>query len=164
MIRAGVGLLAFVVILLSLESVTAFADLSQKAYAHATRMKTSTTHLPCADCKKLADLITEARKENEKQRPHLAPLIAKASAVIEHMNSSGRLMPEQLQSLVEALRVFVPSDPGRSILENTIDVIQKNRAALEAALKHLPISESKILLDSVAVALAADSEGPDTAP
>lgn len=116
----------------------------------------------CVDCELLMSLSKSYATEGQKTKPDFNSLQLKASQIVLDMaKKSKRLDMSQIKSFVEVLRVAVPVDPGRSIIENTVQVIKDNKKDLVAEVKKLPKAESAEILEAIEVSILSQTRPND---
>ncbi|HVK61590.1 MAG TPA: hypothetical protein VM432_08575 [Bdellovibrionales bacterium] len=116
----------------------------------------------CPECVQLDKIKTEFKAEEKKAKPDFDALQIKASLIIEKMPATdGSMNAQKLDSYVEMLRLFIPKDPARAILDNTREVMRANRKAVEARVKKLSPEESKTILRAIDVLFKEEVRGSD---
>ena len=116
-------------------------------------------------CVSLKIIAEDYKKEALKDQPDFDRLQIKSGDQIEDAKSkSPKMSPDEVQAYVEVMRLSIPVDPGRIMLERNIAVLNANRGEIEALVRALGKTESADLLEAIKIAVLADSSGPDSAP
>lgn len=118
------------------------------------------TEVVCKGCLELSQ-ITEQYKAMGLKGDFI-PLQLKASEIIKSMpDAKNKLSEAQIAKVVEVLRVAILPDPGRSIVQNNIDILDANLSAIRKALKKIPKAEADEIITSIAVAAGENEDGND---
>lgn len=133
------------------------------SFAFAENMKAPAK---CSVCAQLDGIYEKYGTEAKKPRPDFNDLQLEASAIVydQAAKNGQRLTSAEILSFVKVLSVAVPVDPGRSILENTAKVVEKNRKEIEAEVRKLPKEKSEELLAAIDVSIRSLTEPPDSPP
>lgn len=118
------------------------------------------TEVVCKGCLELSQ-ITEQYKAMGLKGDFI-PLQLKASEIIKSMpDAKNKLSEAQVAKVVEVLRVAILPDPGRSIVQNNIDILDANLSAIRKAVKKIPKAEADEIITSIAVAAGENEDGND---
>ncbi|MEK7357589.1 MAG: hypothetical protein AAB250_14140 [Bdellovibrionota bacterium] len=136
----------------------------EKAAPPATRATVAADD--CALCRALDAIREKHEQQTKSAKPDFNRLQIEAS---ESINARGKqtgnvLNGQEIASFVKFMRLAVPVDPSRAIVENTLDVIEKNQDAIEAQMKTLPKEEANSLILGINLSLGARGEPPDSPP
>lgn len=114
----------------------------------------------CKGCEELTQITAQYKAIG--LRGDFIPLQLKATEVIKGMpNEKNKLTDAQVAKVVEVLRVAILPDPGRSIVQNNIDILDANLTAIRKAVKSLPKVEAEEIITSIAVAAGENEDGND---
>jgi len=106
----------------------------------------------------LNKVVKEYGTEIKKEKPDYAPINIHASDAI---NAISKMTAEEADAVVKLLQFDEAVDPGRIVFDNTFTVLQKNKAALDAALKKLPKREAADLNSHIRLAIEGNTKGQD---
>jgi hypothetical protein len=116
----------------------------------------------CAECQELATIVKDYKAQASTAKPAYAKLEGRAVTVVQKMTEKSKtLSAEQLDAYFEVLRYATPVDPGAVFVEDTIDVIRANRAAIDTKIKKLPSQEASHLEDALDAYTSNAENGPD---
>ncbi len=116
----------------------------------------------CLECNELNTIVKEYKHEMSEEKPAYPKLEAKAVLVVRRMTEKSKVLSaDRLSAYVDVLRMATPVDPGAIFIEDTIDVIQANRKAIDAKIKKLPSPEARSLEDKIEAYTANAESGPD---
>lgn len=118
------------------------------------------TEVVCKGCLELSQ-ITEQYKALGLKGDFI-PLQLKATEIIKSMpDAKNKLSEAQIAKVIDVLRVAILPDPGRSIVQNNIDILDANLSAIRKAVKKIPKVEADEIITSIAVAAGESEDGND---
>lgn len=130
--------------------------------AQSAAVQSSPHATTCTECAELATIVKEYKAQASAAKPAYAKLEAHAVTVVQKMTEKSKtLSAEQLDAYFEVLRYATPVDPGAVFVEDTIDIVRANRAAIDAKIKKLPSREASPLEDALDAYTSNAENGPD---
>lgn len=119
----------------------------------------------CDACSSLNKIYDQYKAEAQKDKPGFNSLQLKASKIILKMGQSKKdLSPEQVAVIVKIYAIAFSVDPGRFILDNTVDVLTAHRTQIEDEVKKLPVPTSEELLVAIAIAITSNQPSDESSP
>jgi hypothetical protein len=109
----------------------------------------------------LEKVVKEYGAEIQKETPDYGPINARASNAVAGLS---KMSSREAEAVIKILQFDEAVDPGRTVFDSAFGVLEKNKAALDAASKKLPKKEAEDLQSHIRLSIEANTVGQDQPP